>query len=218
MPKLNPVSYKQLVRVFEADGFRCVRKEGDHMIFTKSGVIRPVVIPKYASVPVFIIKNNLRTAAVRQYTREPGVTLVLLITMALGIGANTGVFSMLNGLLRPLPVRSPEQLVVVAADTKGDETGLRFRFSYSALEDFRHQANSFSDLFAFTPRLGGFSSGTKTTQFMYSAVTGNYFSALGVKPAIGRLLEPGEGENDALRWWWYWDIRSGKDDSGAIQI
>jgi len=62
MPKLNPVSYKQLVRVFEADGFHCVREEGDHMIFTKLGVIRPVVIPKYASVPVFIIKNNLRTA------------------------------------------------------------------------------------------------------------------------------------------------------------
>ena len=62
MPKLSPVSYKQLVRVFEADGFRCVREEGDHMVFTKTGVTRPVVIPKYASVPIFIIKNNLRTA------------------------------------------------------------------------------------------------------------------------------------------------------------
>jgi predicted RNA binding protein YcfA (HicA-like mRNA interferase family) len=62
MPKLGPVSYRQLVRVFEADGFRCIREEGDHMVFTKPGVIRPVVIPKYASVPVFIIKNNLRTS------------------------------------------------------------------------------------------------------------------------------------------------------------
>ena len=62
MPKLSPVSYKQLVRVFEADGFRCVRQEGDHMVFTKIGVIRPVVIPKYNAVPVFIIRNNLRTA------------------------------------------------------------------------------------------------------------------------------------------------------------
>ena len=62
MSKLSPVAYKQLVKVFEADGFRCVRTEGDHMVFTKPGVIRPVVIPKYASVPVFIIKNNLRTA------------------------------------------------------------------------------------------------------------------------------------------------------------
>ena len=62
MSKLSPISYKQLVKVFEADGFRCVRIEGDHMVFTKPGIIRPVVIPKYAAVPVFIIKNNLRTA------------------------------------------------------------------------------------------------------------------------------------------------------------
>ena len=46
MPKLGPVSYRQLARVFEADGFRCVREEGYHMVFTKPGVIRPVVIPK----------------------------------------------------------------------------------------------------------------------------------------------------------------------------
>lgn len=60
--KLSPVSFKELVRVFEADGFHLAREQGDHMVFTKAGVIRPVVIPKYASVPVFIIKNNLRSA------------------------------------------------------------------------------------------------------------------------------------------------------------
>jgi predicted RNA binding protein YcfA (HicA-like mRNA interferase family) len=62
MPKLSPVSYKQLVKVFQAEGFRCVRTEGDHQVFTKPGVLRPVVIPRYAAVPVFIIKNNLRAA------------------------------------------------------------------------------------------------------------------------------------------------------------
>jgi predicted RNA binding protein YcfA (HicA-like mRNA interferase family) len=62
MPKLSPVSYKELVKVFESDGFRCVRIEGDHMVFTKPGIIRPVVIPRYSAVPVFVIKNNLRTA------------------------------------------------------------------------------------------------------------------------------------------------------------
>ena len=64
MPKLSPVTYKQLVKAFEADGFRQVRTEGDHMVFTKPGVIRPVVIPRYAAVPVFIIKNNLRSAGI----------------------------------------------------------------------------------------------------------------------------------------------------------
>src|SRR5262249_47010089 len=51
--KLSPVSYKQLRMVFEGDGFRLVREQGDHMVFTKPGVIRPVVIPKSAAVPVF---------------------------------------------------------------------------------------------------------------------------------------------------------------------
>ena len=62
MPKLSPVSYKQLVRVFEADGFLWARTEGDHMVYTKPGVLRPVVISKYSAIPVFVIKNNLRTA------------------------------------------------------------------------------------------------------------------------------------------------------------
>jgi predicted RNA binding protein YcfA (HicA-like mRNA interferase family) len=64
MPKLSPVSYRQLIRVFEADGFRHVRTEGDHIVLTKPGVIRPIVIPRYSAVPVFIIKNNLRTAGI----------------------------------------------------------------------------------------------------------------------------------------------------------
>jgi predicted RNA binding protein YcfA (HicA-like mRNA interferase family) len=58
-----------LVRVFEADGFRRIREEGDHMVFTKPGVIRPVVISKYASVPAFIIKTTfVRPACLRTGT------------------------------------------------------------------------------------------------------------------------------------------------------
>ena len=64
MPKFSLVSYRRLVKVFEADGFGHVRTEGDHMVLTKTGVIRPIVIPKSAPVPVFIIKNNLRTAGI----------------------------------------------------------------------------------------------------------------------------------------------------------
>jgi predicted RNA binding protein YcfA (HicA-like mRNA interferase family) len=50
--------------VLEAEGFRLSRQEGDHLVYTREGVLRPVVIPKYSSVPVFIIKNNLRTAGI----------------------------------------------------------------------------------------------------------------------------------------------------------
>jgi len=62
MPRIKPVSYKILARVFERAGFRCVRQEGDHMVYTKTGILRPIIIPKYAAIPVFIIKNNLRSA------------------------------------------------------------------------------------------------------------------------------------------------------------
>jgi predicted RNA binding protein YcfA (HicA-like mRNA interferase family) len=67
MLRLSPVSYGVLVCVFKLEGFICVREEGDHMIFTKRSVLRPIVIPKYKNVPVFIIKNNMRSAGM---TRE----------------------------------------------------------------------------------------------------------------------------------------------------
>ncbi len=62
MPALRPVPYATLVRVFERDGFIFRRQHGDHLIYTKAGVKRPLVIPMYQQVPVFIIKNLLRTA------------------------------------------------------------------------------------------------------------------------------------------------------------
>jgi len=64
MAKITPVSWKTLQCVFEKDGFMHVRTEGDHMVFTKPGVLRPIVIPKYQNIPVFIIKNNLRAAGI----------------------------------------------------------------------------------------------------------------------------------------------------------
>ena len=62
MPPLRPINYQTLAKVFEGDGFTFVRQRGDHLIYTKSGVKRPLVIPMYKELPVFIIKNLLRTA------------------------------------------------------------------------------------------------------------------------------------------------------------
>ncbi len=62
MAALRPVHYERLVRVFEQDGFRYDRPKGDHMMYVKPGIRRPLVIPTYHSVPVFIIKNLLRTS------------------------------------------------------------------------------------------------------------------------------------------------------------
>jgi predicted RNA binding protein YcfA (HicA-like mRNA interferase family) len=62
MPRIIPVSWRRLERVFLSVGFTFVRQEGSHRSYVKSGVGRPVVIPAYDEVPVFIIRNNLRTA------------------------------------------------------------------------------------------------------------------------------------------------------------
>ena len=62
MPAVRPVHFQCLIRVFEQDGFRFDRQEGDHRIYVKAGMKRPLVIPTYHAVPVFIIKNLLRTS------------------------------------------------------------------------------------------------------------------------------------------------------------
>lgn len=62
MPAIRPIHYQHLIRVFEGDGFSFCRQEGDHRIYTKAGVRRPLVIPTYKAVPVFIVKNLLRTS------------------------------------------------------------------------------------------------------------------------------------------------------------
>ncbi len=64
MPRITPVSSRKLGKVFERAGFRLARQEGDHCIYVKAGVIRSVVIPISRDVPVWIIKNNLRTAGI----------------------------------------------------------------------------------------------------------------------------------------------------------
>jgi len=62
--RLQPISSDKLRKVFEKAGFTLARISGDHMVLTKAGVIRPVVIPIKKEVPVFVIKNNLRTAGI----------------------------------------------------------------------------------------------------------------------------------------------------------
>ncbi len=64
MPKIVPTDYKTQKKVFEKFGFIHTRTKGDHFILEKEGMLRPVVIPAYKQVPVFIIKNNIRTAGI----------------------------------------------------------------------------------------------------------------------------------------------------------
>lgn len=64
MPRITPISSERLGNLFEKAGFKLVRQESDHLVYTKPVVLRPVVIPVRKDVPVFVIKNNLRTAGI----------------------------------------------------------------------------------------------------------------------------------------------------------
>ena len=156
--------------------------------------------------------------ALRMLAKSPVLTLIVVLTLALGIGANTAIFSIVNGfLLRPLPVKSPEQIMVVAAKLEGDTLGIS-TLSYSQLADFRRQADVFSDIFGYQVDLGGLSVDGKPNQFFYSRVTGNYFSVLGLQPALGRLFLPTEGEAGGkdpyiVLGYSYWQKKFGGDPS-----
>lgn len=64
MPKITPVHWRTLEKVFLAAGFRFARQQGSHRSYVKPGILRPVVIPAYDEVPVAIINNNLKTAGI----------------------------------------------------------------------------------------------------------------------------------------------------------
>ena len=128
----------------------------------------------------------------RLLRKNPGVTATVTLTLALGIGVNTAMFSVLNGwLLRPLPVPSPEQIAVLATEQKEGSNG---NFSYPDFLDFQKATDGFSSLFGYAWGIGGLSADGDAREIGYASVTGNYFSALGVKPALGRLFLPGEAE------------------------
>jgi putative ABC transport system permease protein len=132
--------------------------------------------------------------ALRMLAKSPSLTFIVVLTLSLGIGANTAIFGIVNGFfLRPLPVKSPEQIMMLAGRMQGDTLGI-FTLSYPQLVDLRKQANIFSDIFASQIDIGGLSVEGKANQFVYCYVSGNYFSGLGVQPALGRLLLPSEGE------------------------
>ncbi len=137
--------------------------------------------------------------AIRQMRRAPAVALTAILTLALGIGANTAIFSVLNGFFRPLPVPSPDELVVIASIKPDDQTGLRYEFSYPAIEDYRRAcADVFTEIMADGVMFSGITIDGRTTSYVYQTVTANFFSGLGLAPETGRLFDPGEREHAGM--------------------
>ena len=132
----------------------------------------------------------------RVLMKSPALVAIVAVTLGLGIGANTAIFGLVDGaLLRPLPVRNPREIVVLAPEQKGMTLQTYF-MSYPDYLDYRKDANAFSDLFA-TYSIFNFvslSADGEADHILTSYVTGNYFPALGIQPAAGRLFLAGEGE------------------------
>src|ERR1700756_2232878 len=128
--------------------------------------------------------------AVRTFARAPVFTIVAVISLAFGIGANTAIFTLLDQvLLRALPVREPEQLVLLSwkGSHYGSNNGMN-SLSYPMYRDFRDQNQVFSGMFCRFGTSLSMSHTGQTEQAMGELVSGNYYDVLGVRPFIGRLI------------------------------
>src|SRR5437867_492150 len=132
--------------------------------------------------------QDLRYGA-RTLRKSPGFTAVAVLTLALGIGANTAIFSMLDAvLLRMLPVEDPERLVVVGFTSPEWPNAPGTAFSYPMYQDLRDRSQVFSGMLAYASVPLSANSGDRTERVSGQLVSGNFFSVLGVKPLLGRSL------------------------------
>jgi predicted permease len=130
--------------------------------------------------------------ALRGMRQRPGFTIAAVLSLALGIGANTAIFTLLDQvLLRNLPVRNPQQLVqlkqigLVYGSTMGDDA-----FSYPLYKDLRDRNQAFSGVLGQFPVTLSVAFGSHTERVPGELVSGNYFEVLGVAAALGRTIAP----------------------------
>jgi predicted permease len=136
--------------------------------------------------------------AVRVLAKSPMVTAVAIVSLAIGIGANTAIFSILNALfLRSLPVRDPQQLVAISTISPSDQNG-KDPLSLPMFEEIGKRQQAFSGMFAWS---GGGMSNFEANGVKYAAgldtVSGDYFPTLGIQPILGRLITPNDVATEA---------------------
>jgi len=127
--------------------------------------------------------------ALRGLARSPGFFAVAILSLALGVGVNTAMFSLVDALLfRPLPVTAPDTLVdVFSAGGDGDEYATS---SYPDFADLRAGNTVFSEMTGYSPIMAPLSLGDRSRVALGQVVTGNHFTMLGVQAQLGRLLTP----------------------------
>src|SRR2546423_2336083 len=137
--------------------------------------------------------NDLKFA-LRQLLKNPGFTAVAVLTLALGIGANTAIFSVVNGvMLKPLPYRQPERLVSLFLHGRETDRGVMGAADFMALDE---RQGAFEHVAAISPSTIGFTlTGLGSPQMIPgTSVTSDFFSVLGVQPVLGRAFLPQEGK------------------------
>jgi putative ABC transport system permease protein len=140
--------------------------------------------------------REIRSAA-RNLARAPGFTTVVVATLALGIGANTAIFSVVNAvLLRPLPFDSPDRLAVVW-ESRHSRPGYHMFASPPNFQDWRDATTAFEDLAAFRAASFFITGREESLQVQGSWVTDGLFEVLGVRPIIGRTFTPDDARDGA---------------------
>ena len=130
--------------------------------------------------------------------QEPGFAAVAILSLAIGIGFNTALFSIVDALLfRPLPIARPDRLVDIY--TRGGDGDTYSTSAYPDYLDFRAKNEVFSDILAYSPSIGAVKAGDRSRMALGEVVTGNYFQVLGVVPALGRTLLPDDDRPGAPR-------------------
>jgi predicted permease len=134
----------------------------------------------------------------RWLRRSPGFAAVAILSLGLGIGVNTAMFSLVDAvLLRPLPVQDPDTLVdVFTSSSDGDEYATS---SFPDFQDVKAQNAVFSDMMAYTPMFAPLGLGDRSRLMLGQLVTSNHFDMLGVRPSLGRLLQPADDAAGAER-------------------
>ena len=136
----------------------------------------------------------------RMLLKQPGFTLVAILTLALGIGANTAIFSVVNAvLLRPLPLKDPAGLVMVWNNGAEAAGGDRTPLAVADLLDWRAQSRSFESIGAFQDGTFNYTSGEVPEQLRGVGVTSNLLAILGMAPQLGRDFQASDEQVGAER-------------------
>ncbi len=124
--------------------------------------------------------------AIRSLIRDRGITTVVILCLALGIGINATLFSVIDGvLIQPLPYAEPDRLLVLNETFQGG--GTRFgEVSYRDLQDWKAQTTAFSSIVATANRSLALSDGSEVERYEGAAITWDLFPTLGVPPSLGR--------------------------------